>query len=333
MEQAGEGKAAKPWFFARPVLFAVAAQGVLVLVAVFVVVIVPSLQDDPDFSAARTIYLPQRELQHRMSMAEFQQNAQPPVMLERLATSALLPDTMPRLPALPSVDAAVPDTPLLDANALLGQSGILAALAGTSTEVSTVSFFGVEDQAQRIVICFDISTTVKNKVERAGYTMEVIRAETESLIEGLNANTLFGIIQHARNYDLFRDYLVPATRGNKEAARQWLRDEFRTDGMSARGWRRGNPNGIQSVLAAAFRLDPAPDLVILVSDGDYHRTVGGRSGERVPWREITNDLNDLQEGLVEPARLHFIGFHMRASDRNEANRLTRLFNGTFREFR
>ena len=333
MEKEAPPKSVKPWYLARPVLFAVAAQAVLLLIAVFIVVIVPSLDEDPDFTAARTIYLPQRELQHRMSMAEFQQNTQPPVMRERLTTSALLPETMPSLPALPQVDAALPETPLLDADALLGQSGILGALTGARTESSTVSFFGVEDRAQRIVICFDISTTVKNKVERAGYSMERIREETEALVDGLNANTLFGLIQHARNYDLFRDYLVPATRDNKEAARRWLRSEFRTDGMSARGWRRGNPNGIQSVLAAAFLLDPAPDLVILVSDGDYYRSTGGGAGERVPWRDIAGDLRDLQEGLVEPARIHFVGFHMRASDRSEANSLTRRYNGTFREFR
>lgn len=333
MEREVTRRSAKPWYLARPVLFAVAAQAILLLVAFFIIVIVPSLEEDPDFTAARTIYLPQRELQHRMSMAEFQQNAQPPVMRERLTTSALLPETMPSLPALPQVDAAMPETPLLDANALLGQSGILGALTGAQTEFSTVSFFGVEDSAQRIVICFDISTTVKNKVERAGYSMDRIREETEALIDGLNANTLFGLIQHARNYDLFRDYLVPATLDNKEAARRWLQNEFRTDGMSARGWRRGNPNGIQSVLDAAFRLDPAPDLVILVSDGDYYRSVGGGAGERVPWRDIASDLRGLQEGLVEPARLHFVGFHMRASDRSEANSLARLYDGSFREFR
>lgn len=317
----------------RPVALAIVVQALILIAAFFIVVLVPEAQEEPDFSAAPTVYLPQRELQHRMALAEFQENASPPVMRERLATSALLPDSLPQLPNLPSMESAQIDTPLLDAHALLGQSGLLGALSDIKTEYSTVSFFGVEARAERVVICIDISMTVKNKVERAGYSMERVRQEAESLIEGLNANTLFGIVQHARNYDLFRDYLVAATVENKAAALAWLRSEFRTKGTSGRNWQRRHPNGIQSVLAAAFQLDPAPDLIFLVSDCNYYRTPSNGGGERVPWEEIASDLRLHQEGLVRPARLDFIAFQMRPEDRAQAANLAQLYGGSVREFR
>lgn len=318
---------------ARSLALALIAQALVIVIAILIVVIVPSPKE-PDFQAARTIFLPQRELEHRMAVSDFQQVTQPPVMRERLVSSALMPENMPMLPALPTVEfSSIADTPLLDANALLGQSGLMGTLSAATTEFSSISFFGIEDRAERVVILFDISTSVKNKVERAGLSMERIREETVNLIRELNANTLFGLIQHARNYSPFRDYLVAATVENKEAALAWLENEFRTDGMSAPGWRRGNPNGIQSVLEAAFSLDPAPDLLILVSDGDYYRTPPGGGSERVPWREIDADLRRLQEGLPEPARLHFVGFLMRPGDRTELQRLTRLYQGRLREFR
>lgn len=317
----------------RPAALAFIVQALILISALFVVVLVPEKKEEPDFSAAPTVYLPQRELEHRMALAEFQQHAQPPVMRERLATSALLPDSLPELPSLPSLESAQLDAPLLDAHALLGQSGLLGALSDIRTEQSSVSFFGVETRAERIVICIDISTTVRNKIERAGYSMERVRKEAELLIEGLNANTLFGIVQHARNYDLFRDYLVAATVDNKAAALEWLRTEFRTDGTSGRNWQRRHPNGIQSVLTAAFELDPAPDLIFLVSDCEYYRTPANGGGQRVPWEEIANDLRRHQEGLARSARLHFFAFHMRPEDRSQAANIAQLYGGSVREFK
>lgn len=319
-------------FGVGPLFMAFAAQGVVLLLALFVVVIQPIFQAEPDFTAKKTIYLPQRELEHRMAVSEFQAAAQPPVMLNKLTSSALVSNTVPPLPSMPQIDykPVEMESPLTNASALLGQSGLMGGLSGISTETSSFAFFGLEESATKVVICFDISTTVKNRVESAGYSMEKVRDATKEVIEQLNPNTLFGFIQFARNYDMFRPYLVAATKANKEAAIAWLDAEFRTDGMAGRGWRRDNPNGIQSVVKAAFAMDPEPDVVIILSDGGFWRTFDERN-ERVPWADLMDDLERFQAVMPDPARLHFIGFQMRATDKTGARRLVNRWRGRLRE--
>lgn len=320
-------------FNVGPVFLAFVAQGLVLLIAVFVVVIGPIFQSEPEFVAKKTIYLPQRELEHRMSVSEFQQAAQPPVMLNKLSSSSLLPNSVPPLPSMPQVDfkPVQMESPIANANALLGQSGLFGALSGVETEISTVSLFGLKTEATRIVICFDVSQSVKTKVERIGYTMEHVRDETRKVVEQLNANTLFGFIQFSRQYDIFRNYLVAATQANKQQAIDWLMSEFRTDGKSGSGWRRESPNGIQSVIKAAFSLDPQPDAVIVLSDGSFQRTPHEGGSEDVPWDEFANDLRRLQGGLPEPVKIHFIGFQMKSSDKSEMNKIVRLYRGKLRE--
>ncbi|MFP4281982.1 MAG: hypothetical protein ACLFR7_11680 [Opitutales bacterium] len=313
---------------------ALAAQGLVLLLAVFVVVIGPVFRSEPEFSARKTIFLPQRELEHQVAVAEFQEMAPPPAMLDRLSVESLRPQSLPPMPELPAVEfnPVLMDAPLLEASALLGQSGLLGGLGEAGAAASEISFFGLKERASRIVICFDVSQSVKTRVERAGLSMLAVKEEAADAVRQLNANTLFGFIQFSRHYDTFRDYLVTATMNNKEAALAWLEAEFRTDGRSARGWTRGQPNGLQSVLEAAFRLDPAPDAVIIVSDGSFQRNnplTGG--SQHVPWNELARDLARLQEGLPEPARLHFVGFQMRPADKAELQRLVRLYGGRLRE--
>jgi hypothetical protein len=320
-------------FGVGPLFMAFAAQALVLLAAVFVVVIKPIFQDEPEFVAKKTIYLPQRELDHRMAVSEFQAAAQPPVMLNKLTSSAVIENSIPPLPALPQVDykPVEMESPLSQSDALLGQSGLMGGLSGVATETSSFSLFGLQEEATKIVICFDVSMSVKNKVESAGYTMEQVKEATKNVVSSLNANTLFGFIQFSRQYDVFRPYLVAATQENKQAALEWLDSEFRTDGASAPGWRRDNPNGIQSVIKAAFNLDPSPDVLILLSDGSFQRTPPQGGSENVPWEELERDLSQYQSVLPTPVRLSFIGFQMRSTDKAAMNKIARRWRGRLRE--
>lgn len=320
-------------FGVGPLFLALAAQALVLLLALFVVVVRPVLRSEPDFQAKKTIYLPQRELEHRMAVSAFQQAVQPPSMRRKLTTSSLLPSSIPSLPDLPAMDFNPVETslPFAPADALLGQSGLLGGMGGTVTELSSFSFFGLKEAATKIVICVDISASVKNKVERAGYTMNQVKEATQGVIERLNANTLFGFIQFSRDYEVFRPYLVTATKANREAALTWLDAEFRTDGSSGSNWRRDEPNGIQSVIRAAFALDPAPDLLILLSDGSFQRTRPSGGGETVPWEELSREIAHYQAILPDPARIQFIGFSMREADRSAMRAIVRRWNGSLRE--
>ena len=81
--------------------YAILVQFGLLLLTVFIVVLTPSSPEDPAFDGKNTVRLPQRELEHRVAVAEFQQMATSPLQIARLSTSALLPDGLPPMPDLP----------------------------------------------------------------------------------------------------------------------------------------------------------------------------------------------------------------------------------------
>src|SRR5690625_344111 len=86
-----------------PLLLALIVQGVLLVVTAFIAVVIPSQKSEPEFVASPAIHLPQRELEHRMALAEFEQMTASPPAIERLMTETLLPDGLPALPSLPDL--------------------------------------------------------------------------------------------------------------------------------------------------------------------------------------------------------------------------------------
>ncbi len=178
-----------------------------------------------------------------------------------------------------------------------------------------VSFLGETLNARRIVLLLDVSGSVKTKMERAGLSMEQLRAEVHRFVDQLGPNHLFGIIQFTRNWQAFRPELVPATEAMRKEARAWIGRSFRTTGTSGPGWSTASPNGIQAVLAAAFAMDPQIDEIFIVSDGDFYRTPPGGGGQSVPWPELRAHTRRLQEQSVGQTRLRLLCFHPPANAR------------------
>jgi len=325
-------KQVRPTFKIGPLVWALIIQIGLLLVAVSIVVVIPKIKNDPEFVAKKSIYLPQRELEHSIALSEFQQVASKPALLDRLTTESLLNPDLPSIPSLPTQEFNPfdnPVNPLNDAAALLGDAGLMGSLQGLVTESSKVSFFGIEDQATRIVIAFDISQSVVTKAKKSGVSMRQLQQEASRLIESLNANTLFGIIQFSRSYDFFEDYLVTGTKANKEAGVVWLGKEFRTNGISPRNWIRSPVNGIQSVVEAAFAWQP--DVVFIISDGDFQRSKNTGGSQNVPWDELSRDIHRLQQSSQKEARIHFVGFQVKEAHKSELLSLVRKYEGEFRE--
>ena len=309
-----------------PLAMAGMAMGAILLLGTFIVVIVSLPEPEPTFIAKKAIYLPQRELEHKMAVSEFQQAAAMPSTIEKLSTAAMLSD-LPPMPQLPmnEFNPIENDHFYSDGLGLLGSSGLMGAMEGLSAEPSEIAILGIKDTAERFVIAIDISTSVVNAMNRAGMEITEVKNEAIKLIKQLNANTLFGLIQHSQNYDAFQDYLVTATIDNKEAAVQWLETKFRTNG-SGRGWRSGNPNGIQNVLKVAFQMQP--DVIFLVSDASYQRN----GVQNVPWDELERDIKKLQNQLPKPARIHFIGFSVNDENAKKMKSIIRKNNGKYKEF-
>ncbi len=306
-------------------------QAGLLFVAVFVVVLVPEFKSDPEFVARKKIYLPQKELEHKVALAEFQNAASSPMQMERIRTSALLPDALPSLPELPKSEFnPIERNPAaLQSDALLGQSGVLGALQGLKTESSSASLFGVEDSGQRILILFDNSATVWNKASAAGVSTDAFVRELGTLIDGLNANTLFGLVPFAQKVGTFRDYMIAAGARNKQAAKLWVRENVRSSRKSTQ--LKFEVNGIQGALIVAFQMEP--EVIFIISDGDFQRGRSERfSGGNVPWEDVEKTLRDLvRESGIEP-RIHFIGFQVEPDAADAIERITRRYKGKFSDF-
>jgi len=310
---------------------AIILQVLLLSLTIFIVVLVPSQKEDPKFVAKKTIYLPQRELEHKMAFAEFEQAAQAPLQMEKIQVERMTPDNLPKLPDMPQMDftPVAPDMPSTMGNTLFGSGGLGGMMGGLAGEASSISFLGVKDSASRVLIVFDISGSVVNAMNDAGVPMTDIRNETIRLIENLNANTLFGLIQHSRQYETFQNSLVPATIGNKEAAIRWMNEEFETRGYLSGSKYKGE-DGVAAVLEAAF--DMEPEIIFLLSDGSYQRTSANGGHENIPWDELEDRIEGRQSQLAKEARIHTIGFAVDPRDRKGYSDIAGRNDGKFRTF-
>lgn len=310
-----------------PLALALLIQSGIFFIAVFVVVLVPEFESDPEFVARQKIYLPQKELEHKVALAEFQNAASSPMQPERINTQALLPDSMPQLPDLPKneFNPIARNPAALQSNSLLGHSGILGALQGLQADSSSASLFGVEDTGQRILILFDNSTSVWNKASKAGVTTGRFIRELSALIDGLNANTQFALVPFSRSVGSFRDYMISGGARNKRAAKAWISEKVRTQQLMTQ--LPHDIDGIQGALAVAFQMEP--DVIFLISDADFQRNLV-KAGD-VPWDDVDRTLRGLsREFGIEP-RLHFIGFQVEEADAEAMKKITRRYKGQFRE--
>jgi hypothetical protein len=264
-------------------------------------------------------------------LAAMERAAPPPAPPDRLLSQS--PFASALQVALPPVDLALPAG---SDSAVFGQwlagGAVLADADAALGHASQLEFFGMTTSATRIVIACDISATVKHRAERSGLSMEIIREETRRALNGLNANTLFGLIQFARRHQALDELLQPATVDALAKAGHWLDRSFRTDGSAGRGWQGGRPDGIESVLQAAFNLDPQPDLLIIISDGDFYRTLPGGGSQKVPWADIRRLTDQLQGPLANPCRIDFVGFQPRPADRPQIERWIQSTGGNVRWF-
>jgi len=280
----------------------------ILLCARFVTVLVTSFREEPAFTAPKTIYLPQRELEHQMEVTEFQNAAATPATIPALTTESLLAN-MPALPQIPNVDfTPVENEVMVSSGALFGESGLMGALGAISSQASSVSFLGITEEAARFVIIVDVSDSFVAAVEAAGMDFNAIKEESEKLINNLNANTLFGFIQHVRAYDTFQDDLIPATVSNKGIALKWLDKKLKKIGENSAVIPsvNGHENGILTVLDFAFKMQP--DVIFLISDGGYFSKRENGSTGPVPLGDVLKLISSLQKELPSDARIHAIHF-------------------------
>ena len=291
-----------------------------------------------EFKVVRDIRIPAKQREHKMNMAAFDGMA--PAFSDKMKSIRPAAIALPELPKMP-VDQipAISQTGMISdqISSLIGSAGlgngqgaVGAGNAGTALAGTGMSFFGIPSNGERILLLFDVSTSVVNKAKQAGVPLSKIQEETAALLSKLPINARFGLIQFTQNYKAFSDELLPASDPNRAAALRWIEEEWVESGTMGRSKKvAANPRGIAGVLELAVSMKP--DVIYLISDASFQWKESGPI-ENIPW----NVLKTICEGPLQQAggcKIHFVGFEMKPADKREISALCRKSGGRVQEIK
>ena len=285
-----------------------------------------------EFKAVRDIRLPAKKREQKMNMAAFDAAAPKPTFSDRMQSTRPTTFSLPDLPNI-AMDQPLPLDPSQviseNINALGVGDGMGTGSGSGSAGAggfggSGMSFLGVQSTGKRILLLFDVSTSVLNKASAAGIPLEKIQEETLNLIAKLPVTARFGIIQFTQNYKPFNRELLPATDPNRAAATEWVKNEWVTTGtMGASSKVASNPKGFIGVLELAAQMKP--DVLYVISDGSFQWKATGNI-DNIPWSDIKKILDgSLQEG--QKCVVNFIAFQPKDEDLKELKRLSSRTSG------
>lgn len=319
--------------FARPIVMALLVQAAILAIAGTIVVVVVEGRSAPEAQRSLpTIVMPQRIPEPRLQVAEFVRSVAPAALTERIHSQMPSVVNFPELPKL-SERSTQKSQVASYASEMTGMFGDVQSALAEGSGKGMTSFLGIEDHGERILILFDVSVTVVNKARRSGVPMGRIRDEAMELIRNLQPNMRFGLIQFSRIYETFHDALIPASKGNRERAVEWMHHSFANEAGTIPGARgvRSYPRGIETVLSVAFAMQP--EVIYLISDGAFWRTSAPGKQQRVPYPDLQRLLERLHKENGRRTRIHFIGFEMRESDKKALTSIIRSTGGTLVEMR
>jgi len=296
--------------------------------------------DPPQFESPPppAIKIPPQTKQHRMNLAAHAGLAAKPTFKARLVSLRPTEFALPEAPMVSMDNMLVPDPSTIANSMVTGLAGAAGAGAGAGMGLTGaggqglgtgIDFMGIRANGQRILLLFDVSGSVVNKANASNMPLARIKEETMNLINGLPADSRFGIIQFVRNYKIFQDELVPATVPNRELARNWIDKEWRDTGTMPRGGRgvtSPEPNGLIPVLRKAYEMKP--DLIFLISDGAFYSSP---ANEKIPPEEFDAFFREMSRSDLGRVPIHFIGFQMRPDDKRFWERTVRRQGGSLKE--
>jgi hypothetical protein len=289
------------------------------LIAGFLVIARNLISEPPALEIRSDVKFPAKVRKHRIEMRQMEMARPKASANELLKSIHSAPLSLPQLPSLPTLHSER----VMDLTAEFAAESVGRGV-GWSTSGNN-SFFGIDTQATRIFILYDVSKTVVNAAARAAVPMEMIRDESCRLIDGLGIQCRFGLAQFARNYAFFNETLLPVTDENRRRAKEWLNRWFATTGMmppSTPNLVSGSP-GFLEVLTQAFRSQP--QVLYILSDGGFYRNTGP-----IPYEEVQSTLRRLQEKLQPPVKIHFLAVGMKADRFREMRKILSIYGGTIR---
>jgi hypothetical protein len=231
--------------------------------------------------------------------------------------------SLPDVPNMP-LDQMLPLDPsqlLSDQMASISNSEALGTASGASVGGSGgfggkgFSFLGVESSGQRVLILFDVSTTVENKASSI-MPISKIKEKTIELLANLPPTAKFGIIEFQRDFTVFAreiNDLVNTGKANREAAEFWLTAKRKKSETI------DTKRGFLEVLEYAVTLKP--DVVFIITDGSFEWNVSTKDSSRIPWEEVRQISRLLKDSTGKPSKINFIAFQPDPEDFSELRKI------------
>ncbi len=293
------------------------------------------------FEMKKVVKIPPKTPEHKMNVAKHEAMAPKPTFNDKLVSTRPIDFALPEMPEV-NLDQMLPLDPselISDqVNGLVGSaalgSGFGQGLSGGGGTGEGMSFFGVKANGDRILLLFDVSASVVNKAEAAGIPLERIQEETMKMIGTLPISSRFSLIQFTGNYMPFTEELIAATPKNKELAQEWVEDKWVTSG-SMSSTTTGvvqNLTGVVGILERAIQM--RPDVIFLISDASFQwRPNGGGGFSNIPYDEIEDVVERMEDELRQEVPIHFIAFEPKDDDASEWSKIVRKTGGEFRELK
>jgi len=291
-----------------------------------------------EFKTTKDVRIPAKKREAKMNMAALDAIAPKPTFSDKMQSSRPTAFSLPDVPNLP-LDQMLPLDPsqlISDQIASLSNIGAMGTGSGAASAGSGgfgdkgMSFLGIQTSGQRILLLFDVSSSVTHKAAKAGVPLEKIQQETLNLISKLPITSKFGIIQFTQNYKPFSKELLPATDNNRAAAVNWVQSEWVTKGsMSESSKVISNSQGLIGVLGLATEMKP--DVIFIISDGSFQWKAGGGSGT-IPWKEVKKIFTE--DFYKSPdCKVNFIAFEAKDEDSREMRSISQRSGGKMIELK
>ena len=297
-------------------------------------------EEEVTFVAQPRVQLPAEIREHKMNVAKNDSMAPRPTYSRRLAGTG--PSTI-QVPEMPDVnlDQMLPLDPsemVSDQIAgLIGSSGTgtgtgrgIGGGGGTGTG-SGVAFFNIKDTAKSVVIMIDVSQSMFSRTgdydsgtrkllkEGTAQSFQVIRDEAVKLIDGLSADSRFGIIRWSGSARSWKPELVRATDPNKAEARDHIMKGVDANSSPPIG---GRPGGTRHDYAIEELLRLNPEVAFMLTDGNATRSQSGGGMTTIPNDEILKQIENAAKEIPSLPRIHTI-YYMTGADKKEEEDLLR----------
>jgi hypothetical protein len=162
-----------------------------------------------------------------------------------------------------------------------GMGSILAGIGSGIGPGRKINFFGIQDEAEKVVFIVDISGSMVS-ADKGGYEgFNRVKEELHRLLEGLHTHSSFNVVLFGSQAFCFQSQsMIQATPENREAAYQWIlpvhdskkfHESLGPEIMESlytptiRGMPEGGGTRIDLALLAAFEMKP--DMIFVLSDG------------------------------------------------------------------